>query len=94
MFPGAPAEALDLLKKLLIFNPYFRLTVEEALAHPFFHGVRKDDIPMPTGEIVMEWEQIVKEDDSKETLMELFEEEMARYRIISTEDAVGKSAEN
>jgi serine/threonine protein kinase len=27
--------ALDLLRKLLVFNPKKRLTVEEALAHPY-----------------------------------------------------------
>jgi mitogen-activated protein kinase 15 len=41
LFPSAPAEALDLLKKLLVFNPSRRLSAQEALAHPYvaqFHN--------------------------------------------------------
>lgn len=34
-FPGAPPDAVDLLKKMLVFNPDKRITVEQALAHPF-----------------------------------------------------------
>ncbi|CAM9640255.1 unnamed protein product [Lampetra fluviatilis] len=32
---GAPPEALDLLSRLLVFNPERRLTAAEALAHPY-----------------------------------------------------------
>ncbi|KAH9161865.1 hypothetical protein LEN26_001218 [Aphanomyces euteiches] len=39
LYPGAPPEALDLLDKLLKFNPAKRLTVEEALNHPFLAEV-------------------------------------------------------
>lgn len=35
MFPKAPADALDLMEKLIVFNPNRRLTVEEALRHPY-----------------------------------------------------------
>jgi serine/threonine protein kinase len=31
----SPAIAIDLLEKMLIFNPEERITVEEALAHPY-----------------------------------------------------------
>lgn len=41
MYPGAGADALDLLNKMLVFNPYFRISVEEALNHPFFKRVKK-----------------------------------------------------
>uniref|UniRef100_A0A0G4HI23 Mitogen-activated protein kinase n=1 Tax=Chromera velia CCMP2878 TaxID=1169474 RepID=A0A0G4HI23_9ALVE len=34
-FPNAPPEALDLLKKLLKFNPAKRATAHEALRHPY-----------------------------------------------------------
>ncbi|CAM9725062.1 unnamed protein product, partial [Heterosigma akashiwo] len=33
--PGATPEALDLLGKMLRFDPRQRITVPEALAHPF-----------------------------------------------------------
>jgi mitogen-activated protein kinase 1/3 len=40
-YPGASPEAVDLINKMLQFNPYFRITIEEALMHPFFTKVKK-----------------------------------------------------
>ena len=40
-YPGASQEGIDLLNRMLQFNPYFRISVDEALAHPFFNRVRK-----------------------------------------------------
>lgn len=37
LFPEADLNALDLLDQMLTFNPNRRITVEEALAHPYFH---------------------------------------------------------
>lgn len=35
VYPMADAKAIDLLERLLAFNPATRITVEEALAHPY-----------------------------------------------------------
>jgi len=43
MYPGAGDDAIDLLNKMLVFNPYFRVSVDEALAHPFFKKVKKPE---------------------------------------------------
>lgn len=40
-YPGASPEAADLINRMLQFNPYFRITIEEALTHPFFTKVKK-----------------------------------------------------
>ena len=40
-YPGASGDGTDLLNRMLQFNPYFRISVDEALAHPFFTRVRK-----------------------------------------------------
>jgi serine/threonine protein kinase len=44
LFPAADPAALDLLKKMLYFNPMRRVTAEEALEHEFFKGVRRKDL--------------------------------------------------
>lgn len=41
-FKNAPPLAIDLMKKLLCFNPKERLTADQALAHPFFEGVKDE----------------------------------------------------
>ena len=39
-FPGSSVESLDLLQKMLIFDPNKRITVNECLEHPFFKNIR------------------------------------------------------
>lgn len=44
-FPSMDEQALDLIKRMLVFNPKNRITVEEALAHPFlkdFHNPQEE----------------------------------------------------
>jgi mitogen-activated protein kinase 1/3 len=43
LYPGAGEDAVDLLGKMLIFNPFFRISVDEALNHPFFKKVKKTE---------------------------------------------------
>ncbi len=40
LYPHATPFALDLLDKMLVFNPNKRITVDEALAHPYFKDLR------------------------------------------------------
>ena len=39
-YPGATEESVDFIEKVLVFNPYFRISLEESLAHPLFEPVR------------------------------------------------------
>jgi serine/threonine protein kinase len=42
-FPWENAHVTDLLKKMLSFNPYFRISVEECLAHEYFADVEAEE---------------------------------------------------
>jgi serine/threonine protein kinase len=47
MYPTAPPDALDLLTKLLQFNPEKRYTIEQAISHPYlaqFHNASEEPI--------------------------------------------------
>ena len=45
-YPHTSAQALDLIDKMLVFDPTKRITVEEALAHPYLASLHdKDDEP-------------------------------------------------
>ncbi|TNJ29519.1 Kinase, CMGC MAPK [Giardia muris] len=64
IYPNAPPDALDLLKKLLHFNPAKRLTAEQALEHPYltkFHDrATEPSAPRPI--------TIMVDDDEKRSL--------------------------
>lgn len=38
-FPNASPEAIDLMKKILVLDPDNRITVDQALDHPFFNDL-------------------------------------------------------
>jgi mitogen-activated protein kinase 1/3 len=44
LYPAADPAALDLLHRMLKFNPKLRYTAEEALDHEFFKGVRRKEM--------------------------------------------------
>ena len=78
LYPGAGEEAIDLLGRVLIFNPYFRITIDEALAHPFFKKVRKTEKEVNSDkEIQIEFE---KEHLDKKKLRQLFLEEISLFK--------------
>lgn len=39
LFPKAKKDELDILSKMLVFNPKKRISAEEALAHPYFSSL-------------------------------------------------------
>ena len=43
LFPNANPIALDLLEKMLTFNPKKRYTVEQCISHPYFEGLHDPD---------------------------------------------------
>ena len=62
----------------MIFNPYFRISVDEALTHPFFKKVRKTEKEVSAAnEVQIEFE---KEHLDKKKLRQLFLEEIAIFK--------------
>lgn len=45
----APAELIDLLKKIFVYNPQRRLTARDCMNHPFFDDLFNYEITMPDG---------------------------------------------
>jgi len=43
VFPKASLQAVDLLSKILTFNPDKRYTVEQCLAHPYFESLHNPE---------------------------------------------------
>ncbi|CAL8265965.1 mitogen-activated protein kinase 3 [Gadus morhua] len=78
LFPKADGKALDLLGRMLTFNPNKRISVEEALAHPYLEQYYD-----PTDEPVAEepFTFTMELDDlPKEKLKELIYEETAQFQ--------------
>ncbi|CAG8536498.1 7920_t:CDS:2 [Paraglomus occultum] len=80
MFPEANTLALDMLEKLLAFNPTKRITVEEALKHPYlepYHDPEDEPAADPIPESFFDFDKH-KDQLSKEQLKELIYEEIMR----------------
>jgi len=78
IYPGAGADAIDLLNKVLVFNPYFRLSIAECMEHDFFKKFRKPEKELAAEHsIAFDWEN---EELDKDRLRELFLEEIDFFK--------------
>lgn len=78
IYKGGGEDALDLLDKFLQFNPYFRITIDEALEHPFLADVRKKECENSADETLdFAFE---KETLDRDKLRDLFMEEINHYK--------------
>ena len=68
---GASNDALDLINKLLAFNPDNRPTVEEALEHPYVSAFHKED-----EEILCDKKVVIPLDDNKKYKMEEYRQKL------------------
>lgn len=73
-FENCPPEAIDLLVKMLIFDPKKRITVEEALSHPYLKALHcPEDEPTTTPVSAYDFEFEIydlKREDYKDLLYE------------------------
>jgi serine/threonine protein kinase len=51
VFKGANVDAIDLIKRMLTFDPLKRITIDDALAHPYMSQLHFPD-DEPTTELV------------------------------------------
>ena len=77
LYPNADPKALDLLEKMLTFNPHKRIVVEEALAHPYLEQYY-DPADEPVAEEPFRFEMEL-DDLPKEKLKELIFEETSNF---------------
>lgn len=64
-YPGSGKDAIDLLSKMLTFDPYARLTIEECLAHPYLASIRRKKSELTSLEPVeLEIEKVDKLDEA------------------------------
>ena len=79
IYPAISANELDLLTKMISFNPRNRITLDQALNHPYFFPVRDTNYEiLATGpaDFIFDGDQEV----DMFTLREIFRREVSRYR--------------
>ncbi|KAF8051395.1 hypothetical protein N665_1735s0014 [Sinapis alba] len=75
-FPNVPHLAIDLMEKMLKFDPRQRITVEDALAHPYFttlHDITNEPVCMKPFEVDLE-EHLLTVEQIKELI---YQEDLA-----------------
>ena len=77
MFSNANPVALDLLGKMLTFNPKKRYTVEQCISHPYFEGLH-DPEQEPTADSTFDF-SYDKDSSSKEKLRNMIYEQSLHF---------------
>ena len=77
MYPEAEPDAVDLIDKMLVFDPASRITVEEALSHPYLASLHDvSDEPSASGPFEFSFEG---EAMTEERVRELVHAELTEY---------------
>jgi len=78
IYPEASDKALDLLEKMLTFDPHKRISVADALAHPYFSALHcEEDEPMCPKKFEFKFETKA---DTKEGIQSLLFDEICDFR--------------
>jgi len=80
-YPEAVPEAIDLLDKMLVFNPLRRYTVDQCLDHPYFATIRDKTKEMKAEKALsFDFDEEAESDLKEDKLRGLFLEEAAFYK--------------
>mmetsp|Transcript_21413 Transcript_21413/g.46684 ORF Transcript_21413/g.46684 Transcript_21413/m.46684 type:complete len:377 (+) Transcript_21413:208-1338(+) len=91
IYPRANPQAVDLLEKMLVFDPAKRITVTDALAHPYMASLANpEDEPECSTAFAFEHEAV---DLSKQMLQELIWKEMVEFHPEAQADIDKRQAE-
>lgn len=90
LFPNANADALDLLDRMLAFDPSSRISVEEALEHPYLH-IWHDASDEPTCPTTFDFHFEVVEDVPEMRKMIL--DEVLRFRALVRQHSQAQAAQ-
>jgi mitogen-activated protein kinase 7 len=85
LYPQATPLALDLLEKMLCFDPARRITCQEALEHPYF-SVWHDPVDEPSCEVPFDFG--FEREDSTNGMRDLIVEEVRSFRNLVRQHAV------
>lgn len=78
LYPKANPVALDLLSKMLVFNPDRRYTVKECIEHPYFEGLHNpEEEPVCDKPFDWAWDNF---EPTRELLQTMVYEEAAKYQ--------------
>ena len=76
-YSHASKEALDLLDRILTFNPYFRISVDDALHHEFFKSIHNPEMEVSSSEVDLDFDHVeVEKTMSREKIRELILKEV------------------
>lgn len=77
-YPGSSAEAIDFLNRVLVFNPYFRMSLSDCLEHPLFSSVRdKSKENVAKEQIALNFESL---ELNRDRLRELILQECSHFK--------------
>lgn len=70
LYPNSNSQGLDLLSKMLTFNPDDRYTIQQCLAHPYFEGLHNpEDEPTCSQPFDWAWDDFILTKDKLQSMV-------------------------
>eukprot|EP00916_Digyalum_oweni_P002796 GHVL01005198.1.p2 GENE.GHVL01005198.1~~GHVL01005198.1.p2 ORF type:complete len:102 (-),score=13.48 GHVL01005198.1:2518-2823(-) len=92
MYPEANPKVLDLVSKMLTFNPNVRITAEEAIEHPYFDEVRSvEDVRCSDNQIDWSFDRFQLK---RENIASRFDVELKKFNGYRNKTTVNLNSSN